>query len=129
MSDFMSRSNQPALLALIMGALIGIFPFFVALTPETAFIAHLLGVLTVAIAIKRVLRPGRLDWAAFVGLGGIVALAPFVPIELPASGMMWVKVAAGVIIASAGIWHYLSAPDTEAGSKAADTRERPAQHT
>lgn len=104
MKKIVSKQNRPALLALVVGAFVGISPLFIALTPETTFIALLLGMLTAMIAVKRLLRPGSYDPLGFIALGALIAIAPFIPL----AGVEWIKFAAGALVVMAGIWYYVS---------------------
>lgn len=114
MKETMSRKDAPALVAIVVGALVGVLPLFAPAPPETAFIALLCGMFTVMIGTRRLFSPGRLDPFGFVLCGALIALSPFMPL----AGSAWVKLAAGGGIAVLGGWLYLSDRETpEAGAQ------------
>ena len=104
MKQIVSKQNLPAMLALVVGVFVATTPLFITLTPETTFIALLLGALTALIALKRLFRPGTYDPLGFIAFGVLIAVAPFMPL----AGVEWVKFAAGALIAVAGVWYYVS---------------------
>jgi hypothetical protein len=119
MKNIISRQDPPALVAIAVGALVGVLPLFASAPPETAFITLLCGMFTVMIGTKRLFSPGRLDPFWFVLCGVLIALSPFMPL----AGAAWIKLVAGGGIAMLGGWLYLSGrPEPEGPGPAAHRR-------
>jgi hypothetical protein len=120
---FLSSDFRPFALTFVVGAAVAISPFVLALVPTTALVAQVLGIVAMAMAVKRHLYPQSRDWVALIVLGTLIALAPFVPPMAPVAAFEWLKVVAGALIVTAGIWHAMSAPKKPAETTAAAKTE------
>ena len=125
MKTLLTPQNWPVLPAILVGATLGVVPFFYELAGQAAVFAHVLGALIVLMAVKRLARPGPFDAIALIGLGAVVALVPIGTLVAQLGAIGWVKIAAGAIVAATGAWHYLP-PLTRLISAEADDPEEPA---
>ena len=105
MTNILERRNQPILLALTAGAVVGLAPLFVDFTAPAAQAAHFLGAVCAILAVKSMARPDPSDWLGFVLFGVLLGLAPFfATAALPFETVKWLMVAIGVTMALAGFW-------------------------
>ncbi|WP_189799544.1 hypothetical protein [Tateyamaria sp. syn59] len=103
--DFNDRANHPVILALVAGVAVGLAPFAVQLAPPVAQAAHFLGVVTVVLAVKSLMRSHVTDWLGFVLFGIGLGLAPFfAAAALPIENVKWLMVVIGGVLTVAGFW-------------------------
>ena len=102
MTKLFHPDNRPHLVALVAGAIAFLLPFFIALTPEKALGAHLIGVALMALGAKAVWRPGRGDELLLVGGGALAILVPVFAWQMPV-GSAWALPFLGAVVAVAAL--------------------------
>jgi hypothetical protein len=90
------------LFALIAGILAFMLPFPVALTPEKAVGAHLIGFVLIALAAKAIWRPGNSDDLLLFGAGALAVLVPVFAWQMPV-GSAWTLPVLGTLVSAAAL--------------------------
>ena len=92
--------------ALILGVVAALLPFAVALSPEKAVAAHLIGLVIAAIAGKAIQWPGRGDGLLIASAGALAIAVPIFAWQMPA-GSAWTLLLLGAATVAVGLRHSL----------------------
>ncbi|ETX28617.1 hypothetical protein [Roseivivax isoporae] len=104
MSTFVAPGHRALVTALLAGLVVALMPFAIALTPEKAVAAHLVGVVIAALAARALRWPGRGDGLLMAGAGALVVTVPIWVWQMPA-GPAWALPALGALVAVVGLRH------------------------
>lgn len=107
MKKLLHTENRTPLVALIAGAVAFLLPFFLALTPEKAVGAHLIGLALMALGAKSIWRPGRSDDLLLIGGGALAILVPVLAWQMPV-GSGWALPVLGIIVGATALRHLLA---------------------
>jgi hypothetical protein len=101
MTTFVSPEHRASAIILVAGAAAVLLPFVVALSPEKAVAAHLMGLVIAALAAKSIWRAGPSDGLLLTGAGALAIVVPVFAWQMPAGGA-WVLPLLGAITAAVG---------------------------
>ena len=104
MNALIAPSHRALFAALAAGLAALLLPFLVALSPEKAVSAHLIGLVISALAAKSIWWPGRGDGLLLAGAGALAIVVPVFAWQMPAGGG-WALPILGLVTAGLGILH------------------------
>ena len=90
--------------ALSLGVMAALLPFVVALSPEKAVAAHLIGLVIAGIAGKAIQWPGRGDGLLIASAGALAIAVPVFAWQMPA-GSAWTLLLLGAATVAVGLRH------------------------
>ncbi len=113
MTSFVPIGKRGLALALGAGVLVALLPLAIALSPEKAVAAHMIGVVIAALAAKTWQWPSRGDGLLIAGAGALLIVVPIFAWQMP-TGAAWGLPALGAITAFVGLRHAMTHGDLPA---------------
>ena len=116
MTTFIPIEKRALAIVLGAGVLVALLPLAIALSPEKAVAAHMIGVMIAALAAKTWQWPSRGDGLLMAGAGALLIVVPIFVWQMP-TGAAWGLPILGAVTAAAGLRHAMTHGDLPATSE------------
>lgn len=113
MRTFVPIEKRALAIALGAGVLVALLPVAIALTPEKAVAAHMIGLVIAALAAKTWYWPSKGDGFLMAGAGALLIVVPIFAWQMP-TGAAWGLPILGAVTAAVGLRHAMTHGDLPA---------------